>query len=101
MNQPNVRTALPQAALVGIPNEYYMDEVTMYFNAYLHRFPNTLADQTRLIASINPFGGQVFVDALNAGVNPISVQIGILTSAEYQNVALFKEFWGGGGRWLT
>jgi hypothetical protein len=73
----------------------------MYYNAYLHRFPNTLADQTRLIASIVPFGGQVFVDALAAGASPASIQVGILTSAEYQNVALYKEFWAGGGRWLT
>ncbi|HLJ96876.1 MAG TPA: DUF4214 domain-containing protein, partial [Gemmataceae bacterium] len=101
LSEPNIRTALPVQILVGLPNEYFIDEVTMYYNAYLHRFPNTLPDQTRLIASIVPFGGQVFVDALNAGANPISIQLGILTSAEYQNVALYKEFWGGGGRWLT
>jgi hypothetical protein len=97
----NVRIDLPNAVLAGAPNEYFMDEVTLYYNAYLRRFPNTPPDQTRLIQSINPFGGQAFVDALNAGASPMSVQVGILTSAEYQNIALFKEFWGGGGRWLS
>jgi hypothetical protein len=78
-----------------------MDEVTMYFNAYLRRFPNTQPDQSRLIQSINPFGGQGFVDALNAGASPLSIQVGILASTEYQNIALYKESWGGGGRWLS
>lgn len=98
---PNVRVDLPVTALAGAPNEYFMDEVTLYFNAYLRRFPNTQPDQSRLIQSINPFGGQAFVDALNAGASPLGVQVGILTSTEYQNVALYKEFWGGGGRWLS
>ena len=78
-----------------------MDEVSMYFNAYLRRFPNTPADQSRLIQSIDPFGGQIFVDALNAGASPLAIEAGILTSPEYQSIALYKEFWGGGGRWLS
>jgi hypothetical protein len=78
-----------------------MDEVTLYYNAYLRRFPNSAADKSRLRDSVNSFGGQGFVDALNAGASPISVQVGILTSIEYQNIALYKEFWNGGGRWLS
>jgi hypothetical protein len=101
LSQPNVRAAVPNELLIGVPHEYFVDEISTYYNAYLHRFPNTPGDQSRLIASIDPFGGQVFLDGLMGGANPASVQVGILTSSEYQNVALFKEFWGGGGRWLT
>jgi hypothetical protein len=44
----NVRVDLPNMVLAGAPNEYFMAEVTMYYNAYLRRFPNTQPDRSRL-----------------------------------------------------
>jgi hypothetical protein len=97
LSQPNMRTLLPQFVLTA--GEYYDDEVTSWFTAYLRRFPNSPADVGRLIVNPTPFLGQGFADELAAGVSPAAIQVAILTSAEYQNVALYKEFYNG-ARWL-
>jgi hypothetical protein len=96
----NVQNDLPQTLLFGAPQEYYTQEINNWFNAYLHRFPNTPSDLSRVVTGTT-FGGQAFLDAMVAGGTPNTMRVIMLTSAEYQNIALFKEFWLGGGRWLS
>jgi hypothetical protein len=94
----DVRHVLPQTALGS--TEYLESEINGWYNAYLHRFPNSPADVGRIIFNPTPYLAQNFVDALASGASPAAVQIAILTSAEYQNVALYKEFFNG-ARWLN
>jgi hypothetical protein len=100
VNDPNLRVDVPMLILFNVPNEFNTDTVVnSYFNAYLDRFPNGLADSGRISPPGNA-GGQGFIDQLNAGVNPITIQVEILSSAEFLSDALYKQFWLGGGRWL-
>jgi hypothetical protein len=98
LGMADVRHQLPQIALGS--TEYLQSEINGWFNAYLHRFPNSPADVGRLIPNPTPYQAQNFVDALAGGASPAAVQVAILTSAEYQRVALYKEFFNG-ARWLN
>jgi hypothetical protein len=99
VNDPNFRVDVPTAILVTVGNEYNTDLVNTYFNAYLGRFPFTPSNSRRL-AQVDYSSAQGFINQLNAGTNPITVQLEILTSAEFFNDALYKQFWLG-ARWLS
>jgi hypothetical protein len=99
-SDPNVIQDLPKLVLQGAPNEYNQDLVTGWFVAYLGRFTNNPSDGSRLIAEGTAYGAQGLVDQLNGGANPITIQAAILASVEFQDDALYKDLWGGGGRWL-
>jgi hypothetical protein len=97
----NIRVTMPAAILGGLyAGEYFKLTITGWYYQYVRRFPNTPADQSRIITQLTPYGAQSFVDYWTAGGNPESIQIAILISPEYLQIALDKAFWTG-QRWLA
>ncbi len=94
----NIRVVLPTTLLTQ--PEYFQNSISGWFYNLLRRFPSTPPDSSRLIPLGTPFGAQDFVNFWNAGGNPADIQVAILASPEYINIAVTKAFWGG-SRWLS
>jgi len=58
---------------------------------------STPSDHSVLIP-VGPFGGQVWVNDLLGGSNPVDVLAAIATSQEYFDVVIYKSLWLG-ARW--
>jgi hypothetical protein len=94
----NIRVILPTTLLTE--GEYYENLLSGWYFALLRRLPSTPATLSRLIELGTPFGAQNFVNFLRSGGQPADVQVAILASPEYINLAHTKAFWGG-SRWLS
>ncbi|HLN31421.1 MAG TPA: DUF4214 domain-containing protein [Gemmataceae bacterium] len=97
VNNPNVRSALPALILSGAPNEFFQNMVNGYYMTLLRRLASTPSDHSVLIP-VGPFGGQVWVNDLLGGSNPVDVLAAIATSQEYFDVVIYKSLWLG-ARW--
>jgi hypothetical protein len=88
-----IRVVLPTTLLTQ--PEYYQNSISSWFFTLLRRYPSSPADGSRLIPLGTPFGAQDFVNYWNAGGDPAAIQVSILSSPEYINLALTKAFWNG------
>jgi hypothetical protein len=100
VGRPDVRTALPQTLLIGFPNEYYSHFVIITYYDFLRRFPASQADSSRIIPPSAGTGTDGWVNVLLGGASQADVEALILSSPEYQDIALFKDFWSG-QRWVS
>src|SRR5262249_17004781 len=89
----NIRVVLPTTLLTQ--PEYYQNTISSWFFALLRRYAWRAGDSSRLIPLGTPFGAQDFVNYWNAGGDPAAIQVAILASPEYINLALNKAFWNG------
>ena len=95
-SQPNPYTALPNTLLRS--QEYLRNLVDEFYFTYLRRLGNTPPDGSAFYAS-GPYAEQARVNFLAAGGNPESIEIELLTSPEYQRLAITQARWTG-KRWI-
>lgn len=99
----NIRVILPNFSVGSSEYFQYMiggQTFNSWYGMLLRRNGWTLPDSSRVIYDGQPFQPQAYVDFLVRGGNPEDVQVNILVSQEYVNIAWNKAFWGG-ARWLS
>src|SRR5262249_25571038 len=96
----NIRQSLPFSLLFDVPGEYYQNTISQWYLSWLRRLPSTPADSSRLIPAGTPYGAQMWVNSWAAGANPADIQVALVSSAEYMELARTKAFWTG-ARWLS
>ena len=73
--------------------EFFRSLVDDYYFDYVRRFPNTLPDSSAFFDQSLPYAAQDKVDFLSAGGNPETIQIALLSSAEYLRLARTHALW--------
>jgi hypothetical protein len=89
----NFRTYVPTLVLGS--TEYQVYEIDTWYLHYLRRFSETLPDGSRVVPPGTPFGGGAQLAMIKSGSNEESVIQSIVTSAEYNDLALNKGLWTG------
>jgi hypothetical protein len=91
--QANVVGTLPGTLLHT--EEYLRLVVNDFTFAYLRHLPNTQVDGSAFFDVNAPYGAQATINFLLNGGDPATVQISLLTSAEYLRLALTGAVWTG------
>jgi len=92
----DIRALMPSDMLHA--TEYYLHGVDGFYYLLLRRLTRTPPDNGRLVDP-NIQDAQVWINSWATNDNPDDILTSILTSGEYQGVALYKAFWNG-QRWL-